>query len=301
MLTYEVDTTKPSLQKALRIPQICVGKATILAIADGACNCALNLGYIEWGGKGFIQPKCDTKNIIDADGIYWNGIGNSTISAGEISTVGANADGIWASMEFGGTTNLSVVNDHTISATGVNAMGIKTDSYPASGNHASIINTGTISSAQSYGIYTTGTGSDTIITNSGMISGTLGAVKFAGTGNTLSLLAGSKIVGLLDIAGTGGNTLSIGKRLNTALTYTYMPSVTITTNGMPYAFANVNSNRVVFVVDPTLFAAEDDMVADLSRSVGNAIDARLGSAIGQSANTIMASTVRHQRPWNSFA
>ena len=32
------------------------------------------------------------------------------------------------------------------------------------------------------------------------------------------------------------------------------------------------------------------MVADLSRSVGNAIDARLGSAVGQSANTIMAST-----------
>ena len=241
------------------------------------------------GDTTITAGDISTKGI-DADGIYWIGTGNSTITAGDISTVGANADGIWASMEFSGTTNLSIVNDHTISATGANAMGIKTDSYPASGNHASITNTGTISSAQSYGIYTTGTGSDTIITNSGMISGYAGAVTFAGTGNTLSLLAGSKVVGLLDIAGTGGNSLSIGKRLNTALAYTYSPTLTVETNGMPYALAYVGNNRVVLVVDPTLFAAEDDMVADLSRSVGNAIDARLGSAIGQSANTIMAST-----------
>jgi hypothetical protein len=227
---------------------------------------------------------------IDADGIYWMGKGNSTITAGDISTVGAYADGILALMDNGGTTNLSIVNDHTISATGANAMGIKTDSYPASGNHASITNTGTIFSAQSYGIYTTGSGSDTIIINSGMISGYAGAVTFAGTGNTLSLLAGSKVVGLLDIAGTGGNTLSIGKRLNTALAYTYSPTLTVETNGMPYALAYVGNNRVVLVVDPTLFAAEDDMVADLSRSVGNAIDTRLGSAVGQSGNTIMAST-----------
>ena len=251
------------------------------------------------GDTTITAGDISTKGI-DADGIYWIGTGNSTITAGDISTVGANADGIWASMEFSGTTNLSIVNDHTISATGANAMGIKTDSYPASGNHASITNTGTIFSAQSYGIYTTGTGSDTIITNSGMISGYAGAVKFAGTGNTLSLLAGSKVVGLLDIAGTGGNTLSIGKRLNTALAYTYSPTLTVETNGMPY----IAYGGVLTVVDPTLFAAEDDMVADLSRSVGNAIDARLGSAIGQSANTIMASTSNAQATgaqWDTWA
>jgi hypothetical protein len=137
-----------------------------------------------------------------------------------------------------------------------------------------------------------------------MISGYAGAVKFASTGNTLSLLAGSKIVGLLDLAGGGGNTLSIGKRLNTALAYTYTPTLTVETNGMPYALAYVGNNRVVLVVDPTLFAAEDDMVADLSRSVGNAIDARLGSAIGQSVNTIMASTSNAQATgsqWDTWA
>jgi hypothetical protein len=78
--------------------------------------------------------------------------------------------------------------------------------------------------------------------------------------------------------------------LNTALAFTYSPSLTVETNGMPYALAYVGNDRVVIVVDPTLFAAEDDMVADLSRSAVDAIDARLGPAIGQSANTIMAST-----------
>ena len=131
-----------------------------------------------------------------------------------------------------------------------------------------------------------------------MISGSAGAVLFAGSGNTLSLLAGSKIVGVL--AGMGGNTLSIGSRLNTALTYTNTSTVTITTNGIPY----VAYGGVLAVVDPTLFAAEDDMVADLSRSVGNAIDARLGSAIGQSVDTIMASTSNAQATgaeWETWA
>jgi uncharacterized protein with beta-barrel porin domain len=198
------------------------------------------------------------------------------------------------------------VNDHSIAVRGLGASGIFLDT---SNDHARIVNNGTISSAQSMGIYVYGNG--TIITNSGMISGAFetgnavkGAVYFDGAGNTLTLLAGSKIVGLLGIAGDGGNTLVIGRRLNTALAYTYSPSLTVETNGMPYALAYVGNNRVIFVVDPTLFAAGDDMVADLSRSVGNAIDARLGSTIGQSANTIMASTSNAQATgahWETWA
>jgi uncharacterized protein with beta-barrel porin domain len=229
-----------------------------------------------------------------AEGIYSDvTTGDATITAGNIATTGANAVGIYANLSDSGTANLTIVNDHRITVTGASADGIFLDTL---NDHVRIVNTGTISSAQFYGIYATGT--DTIITNSGTISGPAGAVKFAGTGNTLSLLAGSKIVGVL--AGMGGNTLSIGSRLNTALTYTNTSTVTITTNGIPY----VAYGNVLAVVDPTLFAAEDDMVADLSRSVGNAIDARLGSAIGQSANTIMASTSNAQATgaqWETWA
>ena len=227
--------------------------------------------------------------------------GSSTITAGNISTSGSNAYGITSILSASGIGNLTILNNHSIASTGAGAYGVYLDTQ---NDHVRIVNTGTISSAQSYGIYTTGAGSDTIITNSGMISGYEGAVRFIDTGNTLSLLAGSKIVGLLDIAGTGGNTLSIGKRLNTALAYTYSPSLIVETNGMPHTFAYVGNNRVVLVVDPTLFGAEDDMVADLSRSVGNAIDARLGSAVGQSANNIVASTSNAQptgSKWDTWA
>ena len=224
------------------------------------------------------------------------------ITAGDISTAGNNADGIWADLSAAGTANVSIVNDHQIAVTGAGADGINLDTL---NDHVRIVNTGTISCAQSYGIYATGT--DTIITNSGTISGYAGAVAFKDTGNTLSLLAGSKIVGFLDLATglTGGNTLSIGKRLNTALEFDDTYGLTVETNGMPHVvYDELGNIPVLAVVDPTLFAAEDDMVADLSRSVGNAIDARLGSAIGQSVNTIMASTSNAQATgsqWETWA
>jgi hypothetical protein len=272
-------------------------------------NATISAGNISTTGDGAHGIYSDvtagnatiTAGNISTTGIAAHGIvlgldtGNATISAGNISTTGDGADGIYAGFGNLGAANLSFVNDYNIAVSGVNARGIYLGTL---NDNSSIVNNGTISSAQSYGIYTNG--SDTIITNSGMISGTLGAVKFAGTGNTLSLLAGSNVQGILDLAGDGGNSLVIGRRLNTALRFTAVPEVATETNGMPY----VAFGGILAVVDPTLFAAEDVMVADLSRSVGNAIDARLGSAVGQSANTIMASTSNAQATgpqWDTWA
>lgn len=210
--------------------------------------------------------------------------GSAAITAGDISNAGVSAHGIWAAMGVSGTSYLSIFNDHKIAVTGVFANAVYMET---TNNHATIVNTGTIYSAKSYGIANIGHG--LTITNSGTIFGGVAAVLFHGGENTLTLLAGSNVQGLLDIASIGGNTLSIGKRLNTALAYTYV-GLTVEANGIPYAYADVGNYRVLAVVDPTLFAAEADMVADLSRSVGNAIDTRLGSVVGQSANTIMAST-----------
>lgn len=282
---------------------VVTGNATISAgdISTAGSEASGIYSYVGIGSSTVTAADISTTGQ-DANGIYSIvNTGSSTVAAGDISTTGVRAHGIYSMLSNVGTANLSIVNDHVISVTGAGAYGIYLSTL---NDHVRIVNTGTISSALSYGIYTTGAGSDTIITNSGMISGTLGAVKFAGTGNTLMLLAGSKIVGILDMLGTGGNTLSIGQRLNTALAYTYSPSLIVETNGMPYALAYVGNNRVVIVADPTLFAVEDDMVADLSRSVGNAIDARLGSAIGQSGNAIMASTSNEQATgsqWETWA
>jgi uncharacterized protein with beta-barrel porin domain len=75
---------------------------------------------------------------------------------------------------------------------------------------------------------------------------------------------------------------------------------TFDTNGMPY----VDDGAMLVVVDPTVYAAEDDIVGDLTRSVGNAVDARLGSAVGQSVNNVMASTSNEQATgsqWDTWA
>jgi len=149
-----------------------------------------------------------------------------------------------------------------------------------------ILNEGTISASGSFGRALLLNGSNTSFINTGSIIGGRTAVFSNGSGNTVSLLSGSNIQGLLDIAGTGGNTLSIGPRLNTALTYTYDQEVIIETDGMPY----VAHNGVLAVVDPTLFAAGDGIVGDLTRSVGGLVDARLGAAAGQGGDIVVSTS-----------
>ena len=279
------------------LSNVSTGNATITAgdISTAGDNTIGILSNVSTGNATITAGNISTAGY-SSHGIGSNvTTGNATITAGNISTTGDGADGIYAGFGNLGAANLSFVNDYNIAVSGVNASGIYLDTL---NDNSSIVNNGTISSAQSYGIFASGSG--TTITNSGTISGALGAVKFTGAGNTLTLLAGSNVQGILDLAGDGGNSLVIGRRLNTALRFTAVPEVATETNGMPY----VAFGGILAVVDPTLFAAEDDMVADLSRSIGNAIDTRLGSAVGQSVNTIMASTSNAQATgsqWDTWA
>ena len=276
--------------------QVTTGNSTITA-ANISTQGSGSIGIVDVVDNGNSTITAgDISTLGDrAWGIYSQvTTGNSTITAGNISTVGVEADGISAWMEPSGTSYLSIVNNHTISVTGANAMGIKA---VTSTNHASITNTGTISSAQSSGIFNSGDGLS--ITNSGTIIGRSGSVVFLGYDNTLRLLSGSRIEGSLLAAPNQNNRLVIGPRLNTFLDHS-VDGFTFDTNGMPY----VDDGAMLVVVDPTVYAAEDDIVGDLTRSVGNAVDARLGSAVGQSVNNVMASTSNEQATgsqWDTWA
>jgi len=217
------------------------GFAGIFALGDG--NTITNSGTAE-GDSSYLSL-----------GIYTAGDGNKITNSG---TAAGSAIGIFTE----GTGN-TITNSGT--ATG------GSEGIFAIGDDNTITNSGTLT-GDLYGIFAEGNGST--ITNSGKIIGGQASVYLNGTGNTLTLLSGSNVQGMLDVAGTGGNTLVIGRRLSTALTYTSAPAVILDTSGMPF----VSSGGILAVVDPTLFSAEGDMLNDLSRTLADVVDARLGSA-----------------------
>ncbi|MFN3169480.1 MAG: autotransporter domain-containing protein [Hyphomicrobiales bacterium] len=131
-----------------------------------------------------------------------------------------------------------------------------------------ITNTGTITSDDE-GIRVQ---SGNTISNSGtVISTNDDAVDFRGSNNILRLLAGSALQGNLALR-NATNTLIIGPGLNTALGFTGDP--TIQADGLPFVVVN----DTVYVVDVTGFSVHDEMVGDLTRSVGRSLEDRLSAA-----------------------
>ena len=222
-------------------------------------------------GDGFgIGAEGDDNTITNTGTATASDYGIYAIGTGDTITNSGTATGGGFGIYTEGTGN-KISNSGTATGDGVYGPGIATF-----GNGNTITNSGT---AEGYiGIYTDGTGNT--IANSGKIIGGEAAVYFYGTDNTLTLLSGTNVQGLLDLGPEvptlvpGYNTLVIGRRLSTALTYLGGDSVILDTSGMPF----VSSGGVLAVVDPTLFSAEGDMLNDLSRSLADLVDARLGSA-----------------------
>lgn len=239
-------------------------------INDGGDNGITTNDYNTIRNSGLISAVYDGVSMGSYNSLYNDG----TI---ETRMTGFEDSGVYA-----GSFN-TIINRGLISSPG-SAQRYDIALQVDEGNY--ILNEGTISASGSEGTgVRLGVNNNTLI-NTGAIIGGRTAVVSYGSGNTVSLLFGSSVEGLLDIEGTGGNTLSIGPRLNTALTYTYGQEVIIETDGMPY----VAHNGVLAVVDPTLFAAWDGIVGDLTRSVGGLVDARLGAAAGQGGNIVVSTS-----------
>lgn len=213
--------------------------------------------------------------------------GDSAITEGDITATGNGAHGISAALGAGGLSHLSIANDHSIAVYGANADAIYVDNQD---NYGNILNTGKIYSASSDGIHTMGSGM--IINNNGEIIGGRHSVNFEGIGNTLNLFAGTKLQGIFKLG--SGNTLNIGKGMNTA--FSYLGTPLIGTPGAAYVDRRgimvsgslsdeaANAPRIpetsgtLAVVDPTGFSAQDEMLNDLTRIIADIVDTRLAEA-----------------------
>ena len=102
------------------------------------------------------------------------------------------------------------------------------------------------------------------MSNAGTISGGTAALQFVGAADTLTLLAGSRIVGAINLGG-GGDTVNF-RGGNHNLTFDTLAGATVT-GTTPFV---VSGNRAV-AVDPTPFAMADRNLMDFSRTISAVI------------------------------
>lgn len=178
----------------------------------------------------------DTRGV-DADGINVWGANANITNHGTLTTSGNSAIGVYVWHTTGVDSRNVLTNTGTIRATGDGAQGIW-----ANARGMTVVNSGTIASRDAEAIY-------------------MGQAD-----QTLTLLQGSVIEGVVRFDQTESATLNIARGLDASLTLNGVPG-TIDTNGQPY----VISDNVLTVVAAEPITAGATTTAATSAAVSNAV------------------------------
>lgn len=194
-----------------------------------------------------------------------SGITNTGAVGQYVQTIGSNSS----------VTNIGSVGQYlqTIgSDSGVTNSGSVGQYVQTIGNDSAVVNSGSIAGY----VRTSGVGSS--VTNSGFVGG---GITMIGSDPTLTLLAGSRIVGTVGLYGGGTKTLNVGNGLNAVLTFdTFAPTV-VNSNGAPYVAVGTQ----VAVLDTTAFAQQGRMLADMTSGIFGTVYGRIGGTSGGNAST----------------
>ena len=219
---------------------------TINTIATGITSTGENASITNSGTIGTIAASIGISSI----GLNANITNSGTINAGY--------DGIYLNGAGASITNSGAINTD---ATGITSTGL----------NANITNSGTIDAVDD-GIYIGA--ANTTITNSGLISGTSHAVEgdSGATGMTLNLLEGSRLIGAIDLGGTGDNdTVNIyGGSSSANLSFLNTENINLFGAGV------VVGNKII-TVDATAESTRDVALSQFTSSVHSLISQRMAN------------------------
>jgi hypothetical protein len=210
---------------------------------------------------------------VNEDGIDFDG--TATIeNAGTIRSL-ATTDGEGITIGGGSVTNTGLIESAQ------NAIFfVSSDSDPHRTDDGAMVNSGTIQAGSGYAIrfFDDQDGEPDIRDDSIFNSGTIvGDILYGSGDDLLSLLAGSRITGDIDM-GDGNNTIHFGDGLSADIVVSGVDN--IDTEGKPFV---VEKGRIV-VVDPTGFGTTMTALTDMATAIGSVIGGRLAAAGGSGAD-----------------
>jgi hypothetical protein len=230
-------------------------------VADGADAAISNSGSLSTTGEG-------------AFGIVSDGADATITNSGSISTSGAydSINVLGAGGVYSRGANATITNSGSVITTGDYAHGIATW-----GANTTITNSGSVSTTGegALGIYLSGEGS--ILNNSGLIQVTgSGSVAISGspsafvTNQTVNILAGSRVLGAIDLgAGTGDVANIYGTGGSAVMTFANTETINV------YAPNAPKVGNVVVTVEPTGESSRGAVLDGLASSIHNILSLRM--------------------------